>query len=67
MRVQIFNNWIRAEDAQPERGIFVLAWDGEEHFLAFYDRGWVNAHLEEEIDSVITHWCELPEPSEEQL
>jgi hypothetical protein len=25
---------------------------------------WFNAHTDEEIDSVITHWMELPNPEE---
>jgi hypothetical protein len=31
----------------------------------FESGAWHNAHLDEEIDSVITHWCELPEPEDQ--
>jgi hypothetical protein len=62
------NDWSRASTWLPDRPLCVLAWDGDSHFIAVYESGkWWNAHLDEEIDSVITHWCHLPEPSREQL
>jgi len=66
MRSFIHNNWFRSADVIPQKPCCVLAWDGETHFIAVYDQAWVNAYLDEEIDSVITHWCELPEPEEAQ-
>jgi hypothetical protein len=58
--------WYSSE-FQPDRPICVLAWDGESHFIAVWeDCKWWNAHLDEEIDSVVTHWCHLPEPEEVQ-
>jgi hypothetical protein len=58
-------NWSTADSWLPDRPICVLAWDGEAHFIAVYEsEKWWNAHLDEEIDSVITHWCHLPEPEE---
>ena len=54
----------------PDNLRCVLATDGEAHFIAVCDtitvkgkevREWVNAHDSEPIDSVITHWMELPE------
>jgi hypothetical protein len=67
------SEWIPADKELPGNPRCVLATDGECHLIAVYtppdmfvDRldiapGWSNAHTEEEIDSVITHWMELPE------
>jgi hypothetical protein len=64
------SNWIPADKELPGNARCVLATDGEAHFIACYDIitpnpdgwcGWFNAHTSEEIDSVITHWMELPE------
>lgn len=68
------SEWIPAEKELPGNARCVLATDGECHFIACYqgDYGefapiggnsdwWVNAHTEDAIDSVITHWMELPE------
>lgn len=65
MRIKIHNDWQPASDWQPDTPRCVLAWDGDTHYIAVFESGaWHNAHLDEEIDSVITHWCELPEPEE---
>ena len=61
------SNWIPAAKELPGNPRCVLATDGEAHFIACYEAmcadpaGWSNAHTSEEIDSVITHWMELPE------
>ena len=66
--LRVHNDWSRTQDWLPDRPLCVLAWDGETHFVAVYEgKTWWNAHLDEEIDSVVTHWCHLPEPSREQL
>jgi hypothetical protein len=64
--------WIPADKELPGNPRCVLATDGEAHFIAVYQSewcedfkiGWSNAHTSEEIDSVITHWMELPEVPE---
>jgi hypothetical protein len=44
----------------------VLATDLECHFIAVWDgTEWSNAWTDEPIDSVVTHWMELPEMPEE--
>lgn len=63
--------WIPADKELPGNPRCVLATDGECHFIACFEAGaktssaffarWFNAHTSEEIDSVITHWMELPE------
>ncbi len=61
--------WIPADKELPGNPRCVLATDGECHFIAIYEAEpiegsqptWVNAHTGDEIDSVITHWMELPE------
>ena len=65
------SEWIPADKELPGNPRCVLATDGECHFIAVWDPlqemypGWSNAHTGDEIDSVITHWMELPEvPSE---
>ena len=67
------NQWIPADKELPGNPRCVLATDGECHFVAVYEipsqgivySAWINAHTGDEIDSVITHWMELPEvPSE---
>jgi len=65
MSLKIHNNWQPASDWQPNNPRCVLAWDGDEHFVAVWEGGkWWNAHTDEQIDSFVTHWCELPEPEE---
>jgi len=65
------SNWIPADKELPGNPRCVLATDGECHCIAVYCtaenmdydsvEGWSNAHTGDEIDSVITHWMELPE------
>ena len=60
-------NAIRWQDSMfvPNNPRCVLATDGEEHFMACYHEDkWWNVHTDEEIDSVIIAWMELPEPPE---
>ena len=66
--------WIPSDKELPGNPRCVLATDMECHFIAINEDRidgalgryqWSNAHTGEEIDSVITHWMELPEvPSE---
>lgn len=73
-RVQAMSEWIPADKELPGNPRCVLATDGEAHFIAVYQSedhmefvevpGWSNAHTGDEIDSVITHWMELPEVPE---
>jgi hypothetical protein len=66
------SQWIPADKELPGNPRCVLATDGECHFIAIYAPddcmdlapGWSNAHTDESIDSVITHWMELPEVPE---
>jgi hypothetical protein len=69
------SNWIPADKELPGNPRCVLATDGEAHFIAVYeefgavvdgDRAawWSEAYTGDEIDSVITHWMELPEVAE---
>ena len=59
-------DWNDAFKWSPDRPKCVLGYDGETHFIAVYEsEKWWNAHNDEEIDSVITHWMELPNPEEE--
>jgi hypothetical protein len=71
------SEWIPADKELPGNPRCVLATDGEAHFIAVYDhegemanrtilmgRKWYEAFTGEEIDSVITHWMELPEVPE---
>lgn len=56
------SEWIDCHYQWPASPRCVLATDMEAHYVAvFEDDKWVNAHTSEEIDSVITHWMELPE------
>jgi hypothetical protein len=68
------SEWIPADKELPSNPRCVLATDGEAHFIVVYDhegemanrtilmgRKWYEAFTGEEIDSVITHWMELPE------
>jgi hypothetical protein len=56
------NTWVIAAKWSPMGPHEVLATDGECIFVAWNDHGqWLNRDTEEEIDSVITHWMELPE------
>jgi hypothetical protein len=57
--------WIPADKELPGNARCVLATDLEAHFIAVYwNDVWTNAHTSDEIDSVITHWMELPEVPE---
>ena len=63
--------WTPADKELPGNPRCVIATDGEAHFIAVYEgdgsgnpNWWVNAHTSDEIDSVITHWMELPEVPE---
>jgi hypothetical protein len=62
--------WTPADRELPDNPRCVLATDGELHFVAVWDdpaaggSGWCEAYSAEEIDSVITHWMELPEVPE---
>lgn len=71
------SEWIPADKELPGNSRCVLATDGECHFIAVYEANspetkriigdfdwWSNAHTDEVIDSVITHWMELPEVPE---
>ena len=66
------SEWIPADKEVPGNPRCVLATDGEAHFIACwqseccedFQMGWSNAHTSEQIDSVITHWMELPEVPE---
>jgi hypothetical protein len=68
--VSPISDWIPADKELPGNPRCVLATDGEAHFIACYEAlcadpaGWSNAHTSDEIDSVITHWMELPEVPE---
>jgi hypothetical protein len=56
------SEWVPADKELPGNARCVLATDMEAHFIACYDGNiWENAHTSEPIDSVITHWMELPE------
>jgi hypothetical protein len=58
--------WTRAADFLPDTPRCVLATDTESHFVAIWHEGvWSNAATDEEIDSVVTHWQELPELPED--
>lgn len=58
--------WIDAAKWLPPAPRCVLASDLEAHFIATWDgEEWANAWTDEPIDSVITHWMELPELPEE--
>lgn len=53
--------WNDASLWLPPDARCVLATDAEAHFIACYENGeWTNAWTEEIIDSVITHWMDLP-------
>ena len=56
--------WISVSDRLPEEGVGVLAWDGEDVFLAYYSK-----RRERWIDLTgyckATHWMPLPEPPKE--
>jgi len=57
--------WVPADKELPGNPRCVLATDLEAHFIAVWeDETWTNAHTSEPIDSVITHWMELPEVPE---
>jgi hypothetical protein len=68
------SEWIPADKELPGNPRCVLAADMEAHYIAVCEgagdlrnqppsdkRKWVEAFTGEEIDSVITHWMELPE------
>jgi hypothetical protein len=53
--------WVDASKWLPMDPHCVLATDLECHFIATFDgTEWSNAWLDEPIDSVVTHWMELP-------
>ena len=70
------SEWIPADKELPSNPRCVLATDMEAHFIAIYEgeissadvvicQKWFEAFTGDMIDSVITHWMELPEvPSE---
>jgi hypothetical protein len=54
-----------ADKELPGNARCVLATDLEAHFVAVYwNDVWTEAHSDTEIDSVVTHWMELPEVPE---
>jgi hypothetical protein len=54
--------WVDADQWLPPGPHEVLATDGEGCFVAFYkDSAWWRHELDEECDSVVTHWMDLPE------
>lgn len=56
------SQWIPADKELPGNMRCVLATDMECHFIAIYESDkWICATTSDEIDSVITHWMELPE------
>ena len=58
--------WVDAAKWLPMGPHCVLATDLECHFIAVWDgTEWSNAWTDEPIDSVVTHWMELPEMPEE--
>ena len=58
--------WQDAHKWLPDRPKCVLAYDGESHYIAVFEKDrWWNAHLDEEIDHVVTHWKELDLPEGE--
>lgn len=58
--------WTPERDFLPDDCRDVLATDGEGIFVAYLQsQVWKDKQTEEEIDSVITHWQELPELPEE--
>jgi hypothetical protein len=61
------SEWIPADKELPGNPRCVLATDLEAHFVACYEatlNEWQNADTGWELDSVITHWMELPEVPE---
>jgi hypothetical protein len=55
------NDWIPVYERTPDTPRCVLATDYEFHVIASYEDGkWINTWTEEEIDSVIQAWMELP-------
>jgi hypothetical protein len=68
------SEWIPAHKQLPGTPRCVLATDGEMVCVAVYESGksmdydsilgWSNACTAEPIDSVVTHWMELPEVPE---
>jgi hypothetical protein len=58
-------DWQDAQKWTPDRPKCVLAYDGESFYIGVFENDrWWNAHLDEEIDSVITHWKEIEEPAD---
>ena len=59
--------WVSADKWLPMGPHCVLATDLECHFIAVWDgTEWCNAWTDEAIDSVVTHWMELPDPPEDE-
>jgi len=63
--VMVVAGWQPSLYALPSNPRCVLATDLESCFIACYDRDWIDAYTEKPIDSVITHWMELPDMPEE--
>jgi hypothetical protein len=58
--------WIDASKWLPLDPHEVLATDSEGKYLAYYKEDeWWDAVFDEPVDSVITHWMELPELPED--
>jgi hypothetical protein len=54
--------WTDAAKWLPMGPHCVLATDLECHFIAVWDgTDWCNAWTDEPIDSIVTHWMELPD------
>ena len=63
------SEWISAEDKLPEmfgkyETVSVLATDGYEMFVAWYNYFYKKWESEEELYNHVTHWMYLPEPPE---
>lgn len=59
--VSPLSQWIPADKELPGNTRSVLATDSEGHFVACYDGEWQDEQTGEAIDSVVTHWMELPD------
>ena len=58
--------WTDASMWSPPDMRCVLATDMEAHFIACLEGGhWVEVYTEAPIESIITHWMELPEIPEQ--
>lgn len=63
------SEWVPAEKELPGNPRCVLATDSEAHFVACWESGqWWEMSSGETIDSVVTHWMEVPAvPGEEAV